>query len=171
MKIKVYVLKEYEDDLAYGEELIRLFATKKEAEEALRKDAEDWAGVPFEEIPKALALCNECDSFEPDYISKYYYSGGYTNYFIIEEHTLDLPAETEQMIYNKVWHGYNMLDAKRINEETYSPEDQLTNDELEDAVDDYEQNLDWNFPYADQLQNAMDQVKEDRDKQIEKESA
>ena len=85
MKIKVYLLKEYRDDYAYGEEGISVFDTKEKAVEQLKKDAEEWAGTAWTDIPNKLHMTKD-DVFEEDYIS--IATGDGCMYWIIEAHRI-----------------------------------------------------------------------------------
>ena len=80
--MKVYVYKQYNDDYAYGEEVIEVYANKTDAEKALRKDVEDYYEVSWDEVPNA-ALVNDDDTFKTDYVS--IYDGDKCLFWIIEE--------------------------------------------------------------------------------------
>ena len=78
-----YILKVYNDEYAYGEEYIRAFLTKKEAEEALKAMIESEYGAKWDEIPKKLGL-SKLDTFKPDYVA-ISNGDGDTVFFIVEK--------------------------------------------------------------------------------------
>lgn len=92
-KNKVYVYKEYNDEYAYGEELIKVFSTKEKALECLKKEVFGWASDKFGENIKSIDSLKEvlesegyslddCSIYE-DYMS--IYDGDCTLFFIVEE--------------------------------------------------------------------------------------
>ena len=157
MKIKVYLLKEYRDDYAYGEEGISVFDTKEKAVEQLKKDAEEWAGTAWTDIPNKLHMTKD-DVFEEDYISYTPPYDDYTVFFDIEDHELELSFDTEAEIFRRMNWKYDMADAQNLNNEEYDPSDKLDEGELEEAVERYEDRQDWNSPYADQLRECMNEL-------------
>lgn len=78
----VYVYKQYNDDYAYGEEKITVYANQDEAEEALKEDVENACGASWDDIPDHLNL-DSFDTFEIDYVS--INNGDSTSFWIIEE--------------------------------------------------------------------------------------
>lgn len=76
----VFVYHEYDDSLAYGEQLIRVFQ-EREAGEAYLKErvelafASDWTSI--------AARANSEDTVEPDYVS--IGDGNGCQFFILEE--------------------------------------------------------------------------------------
>ena len=159
MKIKVYVLKEYCDKYAYGEENIRTYASREEAVGQLKKDVESWAGVKWDDLSKWSSL-NEDNVLDEDYVSLNI-SGEYTNFFIVEQHTIDLPFDVMLKIDYEVETKYNIENAHQLNREEL-PENQLTDDEIEVAVERFEDSHDWNFPDVEQLVQCMHEVLEER---------
>lgn len=66
----VYIYKEYNDRQAYGEELIQVFSTQKDATDTLKKSVEEHYGILFKEIPSNANIFNkEEDSFSDTYVS------------------------------------------------------------------------------------------------------
>ena len=160
MKINVYLLKEYRDDYAYGEESIAVFDTKEKAVEQLKKDVQDWAGAAWTYIPSKLDMTDD-DVFEEDYVS-YMAPGEYTVFFIVEEHEMELFFDTEAEIFRRMNWKYDMADAHNLNNDEFDPSNKLSEDELEEAVERYEDRQDWNSSYADQLRACMNEVKNER---------
>ncbi len=81
--MKVYIYKNHNDANAYGEEIIRVFTNKVEAEAALKADVEKGYGLKWDEIPKEIGI-DESDTFKKDYVS--INSGdGDTSFWIVEE--------------------------------------------------------------------------------------
>lgn len=86
-KGKVYVYKQYNDSFAYGEEIVRVFASKDEAEAQLRDDVErTYFGCAWDEIWKKYGF-EEGDRLEPDYVS--YGTPDGCCFWIVEEHTIE----------------------------------------------------------------------------------
>lgn len=66
----VYIYKEYNDGDAYGEELVQVFSTKRDAMTTLKKSVEEHYGVQFAEIPNNGDIFNKDeDSFSDTYVS------------------------------------------------------------------------------------------------------
>lgn len=68
---KVFVYKQYNDEYAYGEEVIQVFPNKADAMAELRKDVEAYYGVPWKYVPFKVSKDWDEDavsSFEPDYV-------------------------------------------------------------------------------------------------------
>ena len=156
--INVYVLKEYRDDYAYGEELIRVYSRKKDALSRLRNDVEDWAKTDWDNVYCKMEM-DDGDTFEPDYVSCT--NNGVTCFFIIEKHEMELSYEMMKNIADEVEHADNIEDACSLNDERDNS-DKLSDDELNVAVERYEDGRDWNFPYAEQLASYMDSVVAER---------
>ncbi len=82
---KVYVYKIYNDEYAYGEEDIQVFADKKDAIEELKKDVSECYKMPFEDVVNDETIFNkEEDSFSEEYVS--IMQGDHCLFWIIEEH-------------------------------------------------------------------------------------
>ena len=77
-KTVVYVYKEFNDEYAYGEEMINVFSSMKKAKAHLKKQVEDVFGCKFEDVPH-----DEDDTLSPDYVSVA--TGDGVMFFIVEE--------------------------------------------------------------------------------------
>ena len=64
---KIYLYKEYNDELAYGEEITMLFPTRKEARKHLKARVKKAYGMPLKQMA-------EDPEFKDDTISKDYVS-------------------------------------------------------------------------------------------------
>lgn len=62
----VYVYHEYQDDQAYGSQLLQVFGDQKTGRKWLRERVEKVFNMPWDEVAK---LVQEDDTFEPDYVS------------------------------------------------------------------------------------------------------
>ena len=79
----IFVYKEYNDEDAYGEELIELYEDRKDALDRLRKGVEQAYRTPWGKIPSEFGL-GDNDTFTEDYVA-IGHPGGPTSYFIVEE--------------------------------------------------------------------------------------
>lgn len=79
--MKVYVYKEYCDECAYGEEIIKVFANKVDAEAFLKNEVETYYGMEWNEIEGNNV--DEDDLFDTDYVS--IDSGQGVLFWIVEE--------------------------------------------------------------------------------------
>ena len=79
--MKVYVYKEYCDESAYGEEIIKVFANKVDAEAFLKNEVETYYDMKWDEI--AEDNVDDDDSFDTDYVS--IDSGQGVLFWIVEE--------------------------------------------------------------------------------------
>lgn len=84
----LYLLKAYDDSLAYGEEYTRIHTTREAAREELRQLVEADFGVSLENLKMKSA---EGDFIEPDYVS--IGTGRGTSYYVIEEHCVEEPEK------------------------------------------------------------------------------
>lgn len=84
---KVFVYKQYRDDLAYGEEEIVVFTSKDAAIKRLKTDVGRFYGMKWENIPDSLPIEKE-DTFIEDYVSIVIPDVA-TKYWIIEEHKVE----------------------------------------------------------------------------------
>ena len=83
----VYVYKEYNDDDAYGEEVIKVFAKRTAAVAELKKNVEEHFGMPFDTIPDNPDIFDKMDdSFSEDYVS--INSGRGVMFWIVEQKPL-----------------------------------------------------------------------------------
>ena len=80
---RLYVYKEYNDEYAYGEEVVELYSTKEKAMERLREAVEEAFKCSWNDIPEEVGL-DDMDTFEEDYVS-INNGDGATAYFVIEE--------------------------------------------------------------------------------------
>lgn len=80
--VKVYVYKEYNDDNAYGEELIEVYQSKDKAVARLRERVESAYKLPWDEIPREYGF-DDRDTFEEDYVS--IDDGQSCSFWIVEE--------------------------------------------------------------------------------------
>ena len=80
---KVYVYKEYDEDLPYGEGKIEVYAEKSLAEKRLRRSVEEYFTEKWDDIPGILG---KGDIFSPDHVS--YSDCNSTIFWIVEEKTL-----------------------------------------------------------------------------------
>ena len=100
--MRIFVYKEYNDDLAYGEELIKVFASKKTAEAELKARVEKCFGAPWNEVKNRAG---QIDTVTADYVSVVSDDGD-VSFFIVEEHDVigDNVPETEQTtILSVLW--------------------------------------------------------------------
>ncbi len=68
--MNVFVYKEYNDEDAYGEEIIKVFANRGDALDHLKMKVEEHFGVSFHTIPDNTEIFNKLnDSFAEDYVS------------------------------------------------------------------------------------------------------
>lgn len=93
--MKTYIFKAYNDGYAYGEEAIRVFANRNDAEAALKADVENTYGIKWDEIPEKIGL-SEADTFEKDYVSIGGKNGD-TSFWIVEEKEVEETATTRIM--------------------------------------------------------------------------
>ena len=91
MEKKIYVYKEYNDEDAYGEELIELYEDRKDALDRLRKGVEQAYRMPWWKIPSKLGLGNN-DTFTEDYVA-IGYPDGPTSYYIVEEKRINRKSQ------------------------------------------------------------------------------
>jgi len=80
----IYLLKEYDDELAYGEECIRAYRTREAAVAQLKEDFCQAYHLGAFERPSFM---DEQDSFSDDYIAITTFKGS-TDYFIVQEITI-----------------------------------------------------------------------------------
>ena len=78
--MKVYLYKEYSDDLAYGEEYIRVFTTKEMAIAELKKRVNEEFGCDPKDLEGAYA--NDEDFVEIEV-------RGATAHFVVEAHEVE----------------------------------------------------------------------------------
>lgn len=84
-RMKMYIYKVYNDEYAYGEESIQLFASKKDAINELKKDVSEYYEMPFEDIEKNEKIFDkESDIFSEDYVS--ISEDDHCLFWIVEEH-------------------------------------------------------------------------------------
>ncbi len=88
--MKVYVYKEYNDDLAYGEELVKVFTTEKQAKKFLKKRILECERCSFAELKSEAS---ENDTVTEDYVS-IETGDGSVSYYIIEESEVVPEEET-----------------------------------------------------------------------------
>ena len=93
--MKVYLYKEYDDSLAYGEELIKIFATLADASEYYRNRVmESFGKTSYDEAAREF-LKPEYDAYlgesEMPYLS-IRSKDGYA-YFVVEEHEVESSKE------------------------------------------------------------------------------
>lgn len=111
MKITVYLYKEYNDNEAYGTEFTQLFPCLEEAKNKLRERVEEHYGRTMEELRADLEfLLDDQDTLEDTYVSVN--TGGGTDFFIIDEHEIDLPAAMQETIAKKYDRENKRLDIK-----------------------------------------------------------
>lgn len=82
--MKVHVYKEYYDNYAYGEEIIRVFEDRDEAEKYLKKRVEQNFETEWENVPQVAGIDLHEDTFEKDYVS--ICDGNGTAFWIIESY-------------------------------------------------------------------------------------
>lgn len=90
--MKVYLFKHFNDALPYGEEEVRVFASKEAAENALVHAVEATTGWPYEKTGQWLEE-NGYDPAEWNHDHQGYTAfpdprGGYS-FFEVEEHTVE----------------------------------------------------------------------------------
>ena len=96
--MKVYLYKEYDDSLAYGEEHIKIFATLADATEYYRNRVMEYFGkTSYDEAAREFLKPEHdaylCEESEIPYLS-IRSKGGYA-YFVVEEHEVISEEETE----------------------------------------------------------------------------
>ena len=91
--MKIYLYKEYSDDLVYGEEYIKPFSKKEDAKKLLRKRVREQYNCEFEELPTVADLTTEL-SEEYVAIDK---GNGCIEYYIVETSELDEDVEDKPM--------------------------------------------------------------------------
>ncbi len=99
---KVYVLKEYDDELAYGEEKLSVFESYDDAVDQLKTDVESFAGCSWDSALNTLLSEFDDVTYEQDYVSCA--NSDHACFFIVEEHKL-VPAETDRM-YDVTFHAF-----------------------------------------------------------------
>lgn len=90
--MKVYVYKEFCDSEAYGEEIIKVYASKEDALKKLRNRVEEYCECPFEDIPTKFDLDDDDLTLREDYVSMYV-GKGYA-FWIVEEKTVTPDSRT-----------------------------------------------------------------------------
>lgn len=94
---KVFVYKEYDDTEAYGEEIIKVFATLPLAEEHFKQRVSWFFRDPFEEVINKSRNDEDATVYKPGelpYLSVY--NGWETFYFIVEEHEVQTVNSQEE---------------------------------------------------------------------------
>ena len=76
---KVFVYKQYRDDLAYGEELIQVYSNKKAATDQLKEDVKTYFGDRWEEISESVWMEGRDDYVSVDIPDEA------TLYWVVEE--------------------------------------------------------------------------------------
>ena len=96
--MKVYVYKEYEDGLAYGEELIKVFANLKDAEAYFRKRVKEYFRVSSYEEAEKEFLKPEYEAYvgETEFPYLSIRTNGYAFFVVSEYEVLGTPAEETQ---------------------------------------------------------------------------
>ena len=82
----IWLYKEYNDELAYGEEMTRLFPAEETAKEFLKKQVKEAYGLTLEELRKDPDF--QYDSLDDDHVT-IVNDGGDTSYFWIEKKKLE----------------------------------------------------------------------------------
>ena len=91
--MKMYLYKEYRDDQAYGEEITKIFGSRDEAGEELRKRVEDRFQCKLEELAN---LVDEGDTVTNNYVS--IEDGDDTLFYVVEEKEIETEADLSAMI-------------------------------------------------------------------------
>lgn len=165
--LKLYVLKEYNDGLAYGSESLQIFVDWVDAVNKLRKDFCKWAGIKDSDWLHAPQLLHagKDDIFSKEYVSMYDPGKGSNQFFVVEELKLDRSASME--LFSKVERSYDREDARQILQEIMenqgielSDEDQ--NQIISDSVAWYRDFYDWTEPAYDQLKSCVNDEVEAR---------
>lgn len=88
MKVNMYLYKEYNDELPYGEEYTKLCPTKDEAQELLRvRVCKSYSVKSLDELRADPEFAN--DIIEDDHVS-IANDGGDVSYFVVEKHEVTL---------------------------------------------------------------------------------
>lgn len=78
--MKLYVYHEYNDESAYGEQIIKLFENRQDALNHLRNRVETCLDIKLEDLNK---IASDSDTVEQDYVS--FDTSHGVNFFIVEE--------------------------------------------------------------------------------------
>ena len=87
--MRIYLYKNYNSDLAYGEEYIKLFTEKKDAKSYFWGQVKEAYGKYPDELLKDPAFAN--DYIDPDGHVEITNDGGDVNYFVVEEKEIEDP--------------------------------------------------------------------------------
>lgn len=69
MSTKVYVYHEYQDDLPYTDEIIRLFRNRQDGIAFLKQRVEKEYGMSWEDAEKRILNEDKFNTFTEDYVS------------------------------------------------------------------------------------------------------
>lgn len=165
--LKIYVLKEYDDELAYGEETLQVFADKAKAMEKLKKDFCKWAGIDEADWGKAPQLLHAGmdDTFSGDYVSMFDSGKGSCQFFVVEE--MNLGPSDRRKLFDEMQAQYDREDARQLLEEMMEDNDiELSTEEQETIISEsaawYRNNYDWTSSGYDQLEACVNKELEKR---------
>lgn len=99
MKLTLYLYKEYNDELAYGEEYTELIVKKSHAEARLKERVKKAYRMSLEEMREDPMFDN--DTLDDDYVS-IQNDGDDVSSFIIEEKSVELSEEEVRQLAAKL---------------------------------------------------------------------
>lgn len=100
MKLTLYLYKEYNDELAYGEEYTELIVKKSDAEARLKERVKKaYQGMSLEEMREDPMFID--DTLDDDYVS-IQNDGDDVSSFVIEEKSVELSEEEARQLAAKL---------------------------------------------------------------------